>query len=678
MNIIIKKKDFSRKITFGDFSDVDVAFDEDDISMNAIDGLPEALDDKVDDIEKGAPDGVATLDNLGVIPIQQVPVSDELYDPNLWNGDLYPATKNAIRGKIVVIDQSLVLKLNVADVVDNLVSTDIDKPLSANQGKQLNDLLDSKIDDIEKGALNGVATLDGAGKVPSAQLPSYVDDVEEYVDSSSFPLTGESGKIYIALDTNLTYRWSGATYIQVGLSSVDLAVSSISGTTLDITCSAGTDATIPSSNITEAGLQSAADKIKLDGIADNATANQTDTYLLDRVNHTGTQTASTISDFDSAVTSSTHVGYINNPHSVTQTQVGLGNVDNTSDADKPVSIATQNALDDKVSGVPSTDNAITRFDGVSGAVKDSRHTITDDGNTTFNIDRSDGAALDFKNINAANTAWVGLNLYANDGSPTIERKGYIGAFSTNYANSENHFRLNHEKNGPMTFFTNNLERLRISPNGNTLVGTAIDDGSNKLQVNGDVAAEGQLTSKERLLVKYGSNTNDPVYLGFDPNAAFTQGTIIINISGLSQRITNQYGGNVKYLSFHGHEFQGGSQGSQVIANIGGANGNKDSEFYSSVTATAFIISSDSRVKANIVELNNGWYSYSLKTDKDKRVKYGVIAQEIQKTNPELVYGKDKLSVDYTSLFALKLAEKDRQILELIKRIEALEKSIYGS
>ena len=51
------------------------------------------------------------------------------------------------------------------------------------------------------------------GKVPSSQLPSYVDDVLEFSNLSSFPATGESGKIYIALDTNKSYRWSGSTYV---------------------------------------------------------------------------------------------------------------------------------------------------------------------------------------------------------------------------------------------------------------------------------------------------------------------------------------------------------------------------------------------------------------------------------------------------------------------------------
>lgn len=70
----------------------------------------------------------------------------------------------------------------------------------------------------DKGSAGGVAELDSGGKVPSSQLPSYVDDVLEYASVSAFPATGESGKIYVALDTNLTYRWTGSEYVNISQS----------------------------------------------------------------------------------------------------------------------------------------------------------------------------------------------------------------------------------------------------------------------------------------------------------------------------------------------------------------------------------------------------------------------------------------------------------------------------
>lgn len=56
------------------------------------------------------------------------------------------------------------------------------------------------------------------GKVPESQLPSYVDDVVEYANLAAFPTTGESGKVYVALDTNKTYRWSGSSYVEISAS----------------------------------------------------------------------------------------------------------------------------------------------------------------------------------------------------------------------------------------------------------------------------------------------------------------------------------------------------------------------------------------------------------------------------------------------------------------------------
>lgn len=53
------------------------------------------------------------------------------------------------------------------------------------------------------------------GKVPADQLPSYVDDVLEFEDLAHFPSSGEQGKIYLALDTGYTYRWSGTQYVRV-------------------------------------------------------------------------------------------------------------------------------------------------------------------------------------------------------------------------------------------------------------------------------------------------------------------------------------------------------------------------------------------------------------------------------------------------------------------------------
>ena len=66
-----------------------------------------------------------------------------------------------------------------------------------------------------------------SGKIPEANLPSYVDDVLEYNSKSNFPMSGETGKIYVDISTNLTYRWGGSAYVEI---SPSLALGETSGT----------------------------------------------------------------------------------------------------------------------------------------------------------------------------------------------------------------------------------------------------------------------------------------------------------------------------------------------------------------------------------------------------------------------------------------------------------------
>ena len=163
--------------------------------------------------------------------------------------------------------------------------------------------LDSKVQQFinSKGAPNGLASLNESGIIPSAQLPSYVDDVIEVDTFSNLPGTGESGKIYIVQDTNLTYRWSGTDYVEISKS---LALGETSSTAYP-------------------GDKGKATADKLTGITSDINAVQTNLE--------------------------THINNKSNPHEVTKDQVGLGNVDNTSDANKPISNATQTALNGKFS-----------------------------------------------------------------------------------------------------------------------------------------------------------------------------------------------------------------------------------------------------------------------------------------------------------------------------------------
>ena len=292
--------------------------------------------------------------------------------------------------------------------------------------------LNSKVQQFinSKGAPNGLASLNESGIIPSAQLPSYVDDVIEVDTFSNLPGTGESGKIYIVQDTNLTYRWSGTDYVEISKS---LALGETSSTaypgdkgkattdklnripdklitdTVNVNQST-TEAvlnfttyrqeaqqvgrntlTITSATISQAGLMSSSDKTKLDGLKDQA---------------------SITSDIDAVQTNlETHINNKSNPHEVTKDQVGLGNVDNTSDANKPISTATQTALNGKFSATDG--NALKqRVDNIPELVATDITVDSDNDSVNISLDKTsivDGTLSGTTiNINSATASKAGI------------------------------------------------------------------------------------------------------------------------------------------------------------------------------------------------------------------------------------------------------------------------------
>lgn len=123
------------------------------------------------------------------------------------DSSLNSTSTNPVQNKI--INSALSAKVPTSRTING-------KALSSNIALGATDV--DAIPASQKGAASGVAELDSSGKVPSAQLPSYVDDVLDYNSQSNFPGTGESGKIYIAKDTNKTYRWSGSAYVEISAS----------------------------------------------------------------------------------------------------------------------------------------------------------------------------------------------------------------------------------------------------------------------------------------------------------------------------------------------------------------------------------------------------------------------------------------------------------------------------
>lgn len=97
--------------------------------------------------------------------------------------------------------------------VENKSSTQIRSELT--KENVTNALGYTPIDESRIGAANGVASLDASGRIPASQIPGGFDNIEEYDNLAAFPTTGEEGKIYVAKDTNLTYRWTGSQYVEI-------------------------------------------------------------------------------------------------------------------------------------------------------------------------------------------------------------------------------------------------------------------------------------------------------------------------------------------------------------------------------------------------------------------------------------------------------------------------------
>lgn len=141
-----------------------------------------AVEARIPNTQKGQAGGVATLDDSGKVPAAQLPSMD--YVPNSQKG---------AAGGVATLDSSGKVPSAQLPSMDYIPTS-------------------------QKGAASGVAELDSTGRVPSSQLPSYVDDVLEFPNKDAFPATGEDGKIYVAEDTNITYRWGGTGYVEISSS----------------------------------------------------------------------------------------------------------------------------------------------------------------------------------------------------------------------------------------------------------------------------------------------------------------------------------------------------------------------------------------------------------------------------------------------------------------------------
>lgn len=257
--------------------------------------LPIATNNRLGGIKVGA--GLEVNPETGVLNATGGGTADSVDWQNITSKPktFTPSAHQHVVSDITDLSSKLDLKADKTEIpsLDNYATTSVLSQHTSNTNNPhsvtkdqigLNNVTnDQQVKRSEMGVADGVATLDSTGKIPTSQLPSYVDDVIESETYDSLPEKGESGKIYVAKDTNLVYRWSGSAYIEI---SASLALGETSST---------------------------------------AYAGNKGKATTDKIN--------------------THVSNTSNPHSVTKAQVGLSNVNNTSDLNKPISTATQEALD---------------------------------------------------------------------------------------------------------------------------------------------------------------------------------------------------------------------------------------------------------------------------------------------------------------------------------------------
>jgi hypothetical protein len=355
--------------------------------------------------------------------------------------------------------------------VDN--TSDANKPISsatqtALDAKQ-NSLGFTPENSANKGQNNGYASLDSGGKVPSAQLPSFVDDVIESANFASLPGTGETGKIYVTLDNNKTYRWSGSAYVEISPSpgstdSVTEGSTNLYFTVARVLASAltgfsvGSRVAITASDTVLSAFGKAQkyfndlSALAFSGSASDLTGTKTSSFISDfstavaglitgksDVGHThsasditsGTKTSSFISDFSSAVasliTGKSDVGHV---HSASDITSGTKTSSFISDFSSAVaSLITgkldSSAYDDATSAETTTGTSTSKYvspDGLAGSdygkrivgilvVDPATDVATGDGKAFFRIPSA---------LNGYNLVGVAMNVYTAGTTGTMD------------------------------------------------------------------------------------------------------------------------------------------------------------------------------------------------------------------------------------------------------------------
>lgn len=289
-------------------------------------GLSNVTNDiQLKESDAGKPNGIATLDSTGKVPLGQLP-------DNIGNQDklelgetsttAYPGDKGKKNANAI---SSLTNALDSVDTYSRATRNQLDAFKNT------------------KGQALGIVPLDENGKVASSYLPSYVDDVLEYDNRTAFPTTGESGKIYIALDTNKTYRWGGTTYVEL-TSSITLGETSSTAYAGDKGKKNREDINnlrdsfdSLANHVDEVNNKTNTNTTAIEELTTEVDSTNTEVNTINgkisKLNTTIGDVRSSFNNYASAKTPiidkvEPHIANKQNPHEVTKAQVGLSNVTN--------------------------------------------------------------------------------------------------------------------------------------------------------------------------------------------------------------------------------------------------------------------------------------------------------------------------------------------------------------
>ena len=305
-----------------------------------------------------------------------------------------------------------------------------------------------------KGSPNGLAELDPSGKVPSSQLPSYVDDVIEATTIANFPATGEAGKIYVDTSTNKTYRWSGSAYVEI---SASLALGETSSTAYR-----GDRGKVAYDHSQATHARTDATKTAASSTNGNILINGTETPVYKHPAGT-------------------------NPHETTKSDVGLGNVPNVATNDQTPSYTEATTLAKLASG----EKLSVAFGKISKAITDLISHIGDSVKHITSTERTNWNAAKTKadtnetNISNANTQIAdiynrcggGKNLFNFTAKKNATFRGITvtnnndGTFTVRGTSTENDANYNFyysKTNIPSNFKKGKTYRLVIDGSDNTV------------------------------------------------------------------------------------------------------------------------------------------------------------------------------------------------------------------